>query len=500
MKEKYRYANKKFKDKLRFYFLTFISNLSVVLFSSLTSLIILAALGIESPYVIIPTLFLLLITMLIIQVIFFSREIEKDAFKKFVRTVTEKRKESLKSLYRISFMMMAFLIIGVLIRSYAGSIGLLPSFVCFLVFSFLILKLILTQIFINTSAYRLGADQDTLISLYRESQALAMFKHHPFSYNNYCAIRNGICEKDLYHHGKESFFLAYPFCEPFKGNAEVIRDHLSSQDYSVILPIEYVRENQLVCDNICKLMMSCYNFAADVTIPNRNVYFEYGFAKALRLTCWLMVKEDDNRDRPPNDFLPEITQLPYKDPLDAAEKLIKAHTEEPLHIEVIKNSEIPIPFISNKTHHGKEEIRKVFIITQGTLKKREEMSNPGVIQIHEELVNYFHNARHPFTLIGEQLNQPFQDISQNIQRADLIVFAFSTGEEREYEIYNSVISYFAGTAIALQKRVIVLEDKSVKNPMLDLRVIIKPIKNITEIPGILNGAIYPLISAQKQIN
>jgi hypothetical protein len=128
------------------------------------------------------------------------------------------------------------------------------------------------------------------------------------------------------------------------------------------------------------------------------------------------------------------------------------------------------------------------------------MYNPGVIQIHEELVNYFHNAKHPFTLIGEQLNQPFREISQNIQRADLIISAFSTDEGREYEIYNSAISYFTGTAIALQKRVIVLEDKSVKNPMLDLRVIIKPIKNITEIPDILNGAIHSLIPTQKQIN
>lgn len=367
-----------------------------------------------------------------------------------------------------------------------GNITVVPAAGALLATAIVGLRILWDQLILQVAAYRSQIPPDRMKALYKDGQSLALTYGARFAYNYYCAVQGDVCYKTLVHRGKRSCFIAYPFVEPIEPLVRQMADLLESRKFDVVRAMDTAQDNILTC-KICSQILSCQAFLAEGSLPNRNVFFEYGYAKGVGKPAWLLVHQRYRRNPLLQGAFGDKVQLRYGDATDAVDAILREYDEKlnasSEEAAIIERAVAPDGFVPAA------RIRRVLVITPDAVGRWVEVGPVGVEPIIAEAARRLEGLAVEVDLGAAMSGHPISSYTLAIARANLVVGALAAGEDDMREAYNCAVCYFLGIAVAARRRVLLLQQVPVTRPMIDLRAITRPVKSSAEVGLVVEEAV-----------
>ena len=394
-------------------------------------------------------------------------------FDDHMRDVVFRVKPSISALIRYSLLAFCVFLLGMTLSPYIGNIALAPSLILFLFCVLTMRRLLGDQIRLQTAAHLLDLSPHKVRAKYKEFQSEALLHSHTFRYDHYCAVVNGTCQKSLVHHGKLSCFIAYPFGGPIEERVREMANCFQKAGFAAVRATDSMQDNILVC-KLCKLILSCQAFIAELTVPNRNVFFEYGYAKAIGKPTWVLVHNRSPNNPLVHGFLGDKIHLTYDNPLDVARRIISEFDYRLTPADDERRLQ--------STQDGNEGTQVVSVLSPVMLSQwdtRMHGATSQIMPIIDEIIDVLADLRVEHEIIDRMGGHQILAFSANLRRSSLVLGVLASDQCEDSEVYNSAVSYLIGLAIASRKKVLLLQQMPNRKPMLDLLGITKPLYSVS---------------------
>ena len=276
----------------------------------------------------------------------------------------------------------------------------------------------------------------------------------------YCLITQDYCKFNINHKGKDSYFAAFPF-NPDKYSRLITRlkNELQKKGLEVTLPIDvddrFPNTGILFC-KLCQMIYSTNSIISEVTQINQNVMFESGYALGLGKFCYFLIDESfDQSKRISNDLIEDLQHIYYLDARQCSTSFMQK--EEDIQHLLPKRK----PMITGGCEHCNKVINPV--------KNRILLLIPED-RYHKEVVE----TKIKSLLDGEDINDgskltghPLCNYCEAIQESDIIIGDFVSDDFSDKDAKNSKISFLLGLSLAMEKRILILQQKPFIHKIID---------------------------------
>lgn len=285
--------------------------------------------------------------------------------------------------------------------------------------------------------------------------------------SNYCAIKGTPCNRAREcGETPHSVFLAYPFQPEFQAIASSFDELLKTRRRINLTPKpENAFAGYLFCDVICPRLLQSALFIGEISVPNRNVSLEIGYALGCGKKIFLAINDTYRTET--NAFAESGLYLNY---YKTAADLLR----------IIENGKsVPGETLANPLPNN--EVNPVTLL----------MADPS--SVHAPLKSRIESIliSHGFSLIkptGLGLN--FERTFEVIRKSEWIVCHFVESNFPNHQVLNSTAAFFLGYSISQGKKVLVLQSLPEEKMMVDLAGIVEHFNRIDEIEQILKKRMH----------
>ena len=348
------------------------------------------------------------------------------------------------------------------------------------------------------TAKRLGVEQKRAEFYYKEASQHILRRVHrtlvECTYHNYCAVVGGVCSKVIQYQGPQSYFFAYPFVSKYTRRIKNIKEELEARRSVGVLPTGNDFAEVLVC-KLCKDILSTQFFVAEVSIPNRNVFFEYGLAEGFGKKSWLLalghIQDNKALNHP---LLKDRIQIRGR---SFSSRSVASRIQRDSILHGSRNSVLP---------ERKVDIEEVSKRFENNLRTA-VILGPHMVEF--ELGNLYYEYESMVDIIRDHLNRQGVQIIENspnraghnvakiyelIDPAQVAVGILADDEVSDYESINSVISYLIGYAMAKGNKILVFQRLPCKKSMLDLYGLTRFVKGADDLNLVFSKLMPNLIT------
>jgi hypothetical protein len=291
---------------------------------------------------------------------------------------------------------------------------------------------------------------------------------HTFTYQNFCAVTHAVCSKTLTFQGYNSFFFAYPFLQTAQDRMAQLRDALVMQRHAVTLPTDDESAQVLVC-KLCQSILSCQYLLADVSVPNRNVFFEYGLARGFGRAAWLVSAGAPTRTHPLRTSFFEdtiVVQDEHFKPDEVAAKIAATIAARPRGQPLIEDRLLtPDEYIRSQSRAQ----RAALVISPRSF--LEQCVTPNTM-LHVVAGARAELERHGFAVqdnFHEWYGHALDHALTLVRSSRLMIGILASDEYPGQENVNALTSFFLGYALAQGLNVLAFQNLPCQNQMIDIR-------------------------------
>lgn len=283
--------------------------------------------------------------------------------------------------------------------------------------------------------------------------------------SRYCAIKGGLCEKELAAAGQQSCFVAYPFQYPFIDIVAQLDRQLTADGFRVEVPKQsHSGAGLLFCDLVCPMIMQSQVVVGDVTILNHNVFFELGYAYGLgKEVC--LIRNTGQLFQENSILRSGLYVNEYEVPQDVIRHVRSRGASVGQASALFNGDDIP------------EHKQTVAVLTSNQKYQRTVVGDA----IRECV------ARHGLQLAGEvgggiELLRRYR----MIKSAEWVVGALVADDVASSHEMNSETAFLLGIGVALGKKVLVLQQQPVGRPMIDLAGLLEGYDGLEDLRRIMH--------------
>lgn len=294
----------------------------------------------------------------------------------------------------------------------------------------------------------------------------------------FCSVKNTTCNIEIKFRGSDSYFLAYPFDKDRKWHRLMtkLKNEFSKKGLSGVLPtdkVESIPESGILFCNICEKIISTNSIIGEITVHNRNVMFEMGYAIGMGRVPYFLVEKETKREEPTNFDLKRIDYTSLNEILDTFSPSM-LHKELPL-----KRPPTITKSCCEKEIH--EYNRSVFLLIPNS-SRHQEVLKPALIKQIENL---------DYKIITPTFGHAMCNNCESILKSEYVVGDFVSDNIENSEILNIEIAFYLGLAVGLGKKVIILQEKPHEKRMIDMTGLIKEYVDSDEAQQIVRGILLP---------
>lgn len=311
-----------------------------------------------------------------------------------------------------------------------------------------------------------------------ETKKISKIPNEPLKLNRFCSVKNTKCNIEIKFLGSDSYFLAYPFDKDRKWHRFMtkLKDEFSKKGLLGILPtdkIESIPESGILFCNICEKIISTNSIIGEVTVHNRNVMFELGYAIAMGRPPYFLVEKETKREEPIKFDLKRIDYTSLNEILD---------TFSPSML----SKELPLirPPTITKSCCEKEipECNKSVFLLIPNSSRHQEVLKPALIEQIKDL---------DYEIITPTFGHAICNICESIFKSEYVVGDFVSDDTKDSEILNIEIAFYLGLAVGIGKKVIILQEKPHEKRMIDMKGLIEDYVDSDEAKQIVRDILLP---------
>lgn len=278
--------------------------------------------------------------------------------------------------------------------------------------------------------------------------------------NRFCSVKNTECNIEIKFLGINSYFFAYPFDKDYKWDRYMtkLKAEFSGKGLLGVLPLEKVEsipETGILFCNICEKILSTNSIIGEITVHNRNVMFEMGYAIGMGRVPFSLVEKETKRDEPTKFDLKRIEyttldevlgnfspSMLYKElPLMRSPTFTKSCCEK----EISENNRTVFLLIPNSSRHQK-------------------VLKPALIKQIVDL---------GYKIIPPTSGHAICNTCESILKSEYVVGDFVSDNIGNSEILNVEIAFYLGFAVGRGKKVMILQEKPHEKRMIDMKGLIE---------------------------
>jgi CheY-like chemotaxis protein len=288
--------------------------------------------------------------------------------------------------------------------------------------------------------------------------------------NRYCEFIGDICDAGIQFKGINTSFLAYSSDGRFAGFMKELKKTINATgileafDWLDTDPNFNAPSSSIFCHNICDRIFSRNIFIANVTDQKPNVFFEWGFALGIGRISY-PIFEENSEDRLPQLFRAQVC-FPYK------------------NTDVYNNFDFGIDYLKNclygdpkKTFRGLKNpeclSNNILLISPDDNRHKEFVA--GWLQENINKTNGFGIER---IAIGDEPNILYY-LNKIKAHSKIIIDLLSDDDENN--MHNIPIYFFTGFAIGLGKKVLLIKERELSKPLIDMHQILRDYSDISEL-------------------
>jgi hypothetical protein len=288
---------------------------------------------------------------------------------------------------------------------------------------------------------------------------------------SFCQYAGGTCDQSFASLGSVAAFFLYPSQPEIIANTideTIFRLKRTASGHNWLSWRELDITGQIIFCQICKAMRSAGVVVADVTTLNFNVLFEIGYAMGLGLPI-IPIRDttfiQDQRIFDELGLLDTLGYVDFENSDELGEKILKRLASKPLNFQPAPlNREQPLYLMKSHVH------------TDGMVKLMSALKKSGL----------WFRTFDPKETPRLSLHDAFKQTT-----ASLGVVAHLVAPQRAGAIaHNSRCAFVSGLALASQKRVLMLQEAVVAQP-IDYRDVVRSYSNSSQVPDL----VIPLIAA-----
>lgn len=292
--------------------------------------------------------------------------------------------------------------------------------------------------------------------------------------NRFCSVKNATCDIEIKFLGNDSYFLAYPFDKDRKWHRFMtkLKGEFSKKGLLGVLPtdkVESIPESGILFCNICEKIISTNSIISEITVHNRNVMFEMGYAIGMGRKPYFLVEKETKREEPITFDLKRIDYTSLNEILDAFSPSM-LHKKSSL-----KRQPTITKSCCEKEIH--EYNRSVFLLIPNS-PRHQEVLKPALIKQIENL---------DYKIITPTFGHAICNTCESVLKSEYVVGDFVSDNIENSEILNIEIAFYLGLAVGFGKKVIILQEKPHEKRMIDMTGLIKEYVDSDEAQQIVRG-------------
>ena len=278
--------------------------------------------------------------------------------------------------------------------------------------------------------------------------------------NRFCSVKNTECNIEIKFLGINSYFFAYPFDKDHKWDRYMskLKAEFSGKGLLGVLPLEKVEsipESGILFCNICEKILSTNSIIGEITVHNRNVMFEIGYAIGMGRVPFSLVEKETKREEPIKFDLKRIEYTTLDEVLGKFSPSM-LYKELPL---------IRYPTFTKSCCEKEisENNRYVFLLIPNS-PRHQEVLKPALIKQIEEL---------DYKIIPPTFGHAICNTCESILKSEYVVGDFVSDNIGNSEILNVEIAFYLGFALGRGKKVMILQEKPHEKRMIDMKGLIE---------------------------
>lgn len=276
--------------------------------------------------------------------------------------------------------------------------------------------------------------------------------------DKYCSVIQDNCKFKIKYRGKDSYFLAYPFKpEKWPRFMKQLKNELKDNKIDVLCPVDkeedFPKTGILFC-KLCKMICSTNSIICEITEINQNVMFEAGYALGLGKYCHFLIDRNyDPSQRNSLDLIEDLQQERYLNPQTCSNEF-KLKEEDISHLLPVRKPSFTNSCCQKEINYTKSSFLLVIPDDEyhiKTVKPKVESLLKG---------RKINNAE---KLLGHDLC----NYCKAIKESEYIIGDFVSDTSIKREEKNSKISFLLGFSLAMEKKVIILQQEPAHKKIID---------------------------------
>ncbi|MHC4402880.1 MAG: GAF domain-containing protein [Planctomycetota bacterium] len=282
-----------------------------------------------------------------------------------------------------------------------------------------------------------------------------------FKINRYCVLCAEVCKQKAKLYPRPSAFLAYPFHRDYPSVMENVKEGLKEKGYSAVLPVdpqEKVPDQGVLFCKLCNRTYGTDMLLADTTELNRNVLFEAGYALGLRKRVYFLVSS--GRIRSSALTVPgDLESIYYESSQDILSRFPPSDTISIRELNP-ESTEFARAMRSLSRNIRLRSAYCLFPDDRYHQTDIKEVIYKTLTELHVEVIE------------RERISHRFFSELKAISEAEFVVGDWVGDNSKDSDAKNSDTAFLLGLAMALGKKLIILQQRPVEKRMIDMHGVI----------------------------